>query len=104
MVSIVGRQHLLQTLTIIRCLVGIYCAIFAAFVRIRLKRIHDGSRATLLYLITANFIACTAYLAVNVIVSQSTRIVSLRVLFASNAIYTCVDFISQVILVNFLTY
>ena len=76
--------------------------IFAAFVRIRLKRTHNGLKAALFYLITANFIACTAYLAVEVIASQS--IVSLGVLSASNALYTFVDFISQVILVKFLTY
>jgi hypothetical protein len=85
-----------------RCLVGIYCVIFAAFVRIRLKRKHDGSKPAILYLIAANFIACTAYLAVDVIASQA--IVSLGVLIASNFLYICVDFISQVILVNFLTY
>ena len=100
MVSIIRRQHLVQTLTFGRRLIGIYCVIFAAFVRIRLKRTR-GSKAALVYLITANFIVCTAYLVVDVTASQS--IVSLGVLFASNALYTCVDFISQVILVKFLT-
>jgi hypothetical protein len=71
--------------------------IFAAFIRIRLKRKHDGSTA-LLYLVTANFIACSAYLAVDVTASQS--IASLGVVFASNVLYTCVDFISQGILVT----
>jgi hypothetical protein len=100
MVSIVQRQHLIQILTFMRRLIGIYCVIFATFIRIRLKT-NKGSKA-LLYLITADFIACTAYLAVDVTASQTNA--SLWVLFASNALYTCVDFISQAILVNFLTY
>ena len=74
--------------------------IFAAFVRIRLKR-NNGSKA-LLYLVTVNFIACTAKIAVDAIASQST--VSLRLIIASNALYICIDLISQIILVNFLTY
>ena len=78
--------------------VGIYCVIFATFIRIRLKK-KNGSKA-LIYLITANFIACTANLALDVTASQSNA--SLWVLFASSALYTFVDFISQVILVNFL--
>jgi hypothetical protein len=78
--------------------------IFAAFIRIRLKR-HgapgsNGSK-TLLYLVTANFIACTAFLAVcAVTVSQSNAVFGV----APDALYTCVDLISQVILVNLLTY
>ena len=75
--------------------------IFAAFVRIRLKRTNKGSKA-LLYLITANFIACTAYLAVDVAASQ--LIVTLGVFYASNALYIFIDLIAQVILVNFLIY
>jgi hypothetical protein len=74
--------------------------IFAAYVKIRLKRTHNGSKAALLYLITANFIAGTAYLAVDVTASQF--IAPLGALFASNVLYTCVEFISQIILVNFL--
>ena len=101
MVRIVRQHHLAQTLTIKRRLVGIYCMIFAAYVRIQLKRKHNGSKATVLYLITANFIVCTAYLAVDVIANQAN--VSLGVLLASNSLYICVDFISQGILVNFLT-
>ena len=101
MVRIVRQQHLAQTLTIKRRLVGMYCMIFAAFVRIQLKRKHNGSKATVLYLITANFIVCTAYLAVDVIANQAN--VSLGVLLASNSLYICVDFISQGILVNFFT-
>ena len=81
--------------------IGIYCVIFAAFVRMRLKRTNNGSK-TLLYLITANFIVCTAYLAVDVPKSQMNA--SLEVIFASNALYTCSDLILQIILVNFLTY
>ena len=81
--------------------VGIYCVIFAAFLRIRVKRKHNGSKPALLYLITANFSVCTAYLAVDVIASQV--IVPLGVVLASNSLYICVDFISQVILVKFLT-
>ena len=81
------RQHLVQTrtLTFKRRLIGIYCVIFAAFVRIRLKKTNNESKA-LHYLITANLIACTAYLAVDVPASQS--IVSFGVLFASNALYS----------------
>ena len=81
-------------------LTGIYLVIFSAFVRIRLKTTINGSKI-LLYLVTANFIACTAYLAVDVIANQT--VVSSRVILASNALYTCVDFISQLILVNFHT-
>ena len=97
------RQHLVQTLTFKRHLIlGIYCVIFAAFVRIQYKRAHDGSKSVLLSLVTAaNFIACTAYLAVDITAYQTN---TLGWLLASNALYTCVDFISQVILVNFLTY
>ena len=91
----------IETLTIKRRPVGIYCMIFAAYVRIQLKRKHNGSKATVLYLITANFIVCTAYLAVDVIANQAN--VSLGVLLASNSLYICVDFISQGILVNFFT-
>ena len=89
-------------MTFKRRLIGIYSVIYAAFLRILFKRTYHKSKAALLYLITANFIGCTAYLAVDLIASQS--IVSMRVISASNALYTCVDFISQVILVNFLTY
>ena len=81
--------------------IGIYCMIFAAFVRMRLKRTNNGSKA-LLYLITANFIACTAHLAVDVTTTQSNA--SLGVITASDALYICNDLILQVILVNFLTY
>ena len=73
--------------------------IFAAFVRIRLNRKNDGSKA-LFYLVAANFIACTADLAVDVTAGQANA--SLGLVLASNALFTCVDFISQVILVNFL--
>ena len=82
-------------------ILGIYCVLYAAFVRIRLKRSNNGSKA-LLYLITANFIACTAYLAVDVTAQQTNP--SLGVISASNALYTCNDLILQIILVNFLTY
>ena len=81
-------------------LIGIYCMIFAAFVRIRLKR-NNGSKA-LLYLVTADFIASTAFLAVDVTASQANP--SIGVITASNTLYTCIDLISQIILVNFLTY
>ena len=81
--------------------IGIYCVIYAAFVRMRLKRTNNGSKA-LLYLITANFIACTAHLAVNVTTSQTNA--SLGEYFAADALYICNDLILQVILVNFLTY
>ena len=80
---------------------GIYCVIYAAFVRMRLKRTNNGSKA-LLYLITANFIFCTAHLAVNVTTTQTNA--SLGVISASDALYTCNDLILQIILVNFLTY
>ena len=73
--------------------------IFIAFVRIHHKR--NGSRAVLLYLVTANFIACTAYLAVDITAYQTN---SLGWLLGSNALYTFIDFISQVILVNSFTY
>ena len=97
------RQHLVQTLTFNRRLIGIYCVIFAAFVRIQLKRTNNTrSKALLLYLVTANFIACTAYLAVDVIASQPTACI--EVSSVSNALYSCIDLISQSILVNFLTY
>ena len=74
--------------------------IFAAFVRIQLKRTSDVSR-TLLYLVTANFLASTAYLALDVTASQV--FVTLGVITASNSLYTCIDLISQIILVNILT-
>jgi hypothetical protein len=73
--------------------------IFAAFVRIHHKR--NGSKAVLLYLVAANFIACTAYLAVDITAYQTK---ALGWLLASNALYSYIDFISQVILVNFLSY
>ena len=81
--------------------IGIYCMIFAAFVRMRLKRTNNGSKA-LLYLITASFLACTAFIAVDVSASQTDA--SMGVIAASNTLYTCNDLILQVILVNFLTY
>ena len=83
--------------------IGIYCMIFATFVRMRLKRTNNGSKA-LLYLSTANFIACTASLAVNLNATARQTNASLGVCFASNALYMCNDFILQVILVNFLSY
>ena len=101
MVSIVRPQHFVQTLTFKCRIIGIYCVIFVAFVRIRLGRKNDGSKA-LLYLVTANFIACTADLAVDVTAGQANA--SLGLILASNVLFTIVDFISQVILVNFLTY
>ena len=75
--------------------------IFAAFVRIELKRTNNGSKV-LLYLITADFIACTAFIAVDVAARQSN--VSLGWVCVSNALYVCVDLVSQVTMVNFLTY
>ena len=81
--------------------IGIYCVMYSAFVRIRLKRTNNRSKA-LLYLITANFIVCTAHLAVDVTAQQTDP--SLGVFFASNTLYICNDLILQVILVNFLTY
>ena len=75
--------------------------IFAAFVRMRLKRTNNGSKA-LLYLITASFIACTASLAVDVSAKQTDA--SMGVIAATNTLYICNDLILQVILVNFLTY
>jgi hypothetical protein len=107
MVSIVQRQHLVQTLTFKRCLIGIYFVIFAAFVRIQNKRRNTSNgplpvaRAFLIYLVSANFFACTAYLAVDI---TAYRTQALGWILASNALYTCIDFFSQVILVNFLTY
>ena len=77
--------------------------IFAAFVRIKLKRTNNGSKA-LLYLITANFIACTAFIAVTVYVATSQSNVSLGVISVSNALYVFVDIVLQVTMVNFLTY
>ena len=74
--------------------------IFAAFVKIRLKR-NNGSKA-LLYLVTADFIVSTAYLAVDVTANE--EIESVGVMTASNTLYACIDLISQIILVNFLTY
>ena len=99
--GIVRRQYLVETRTLMfkRHLIGIYCVIFAAFVRIHHKR--NGSKAVLLYLGTANFIACTAYLAVDITAYQTS---AMGWLLASNALYTSIDFISQVILVNFLIY
>ena len=102
MVSIIQRQHwhLVQTLTFMRRLVGIYCMIFAAFVKIRLKKTNSGSKA-LLYLIIANFIACTAFIAVDVSASQTNA--SFGLVFVENVLYMCIDLFSQIILVNFLT-
>ena len=79
--------------------IGIYCVIFAAFVRMRLKRKNSGSKP-LFYLITANFIASTAYLAVDVVATQKN--VSVGVVSASDTLYICNDLILQVILVRFL--
>ena len=101
MVSIVRRQHLVQTLTLKRRLIGMYCVIFAAFAGIQHKRSHNGSKVILLFLVTANFIACTAYLAVDLTSYQKN---TLGWLLASDALYTTVDLISQVILVKFFTY
>ena len=81
--------------------IGIYCVIYAAFVRMRLKRTNNGSKA-LLYLSTANFIACTASLAVDATAHQTNP--STGVIAASNTLYMCNDLILQAILVNFLTY
>ena len=75
--------------------------IFAAFLRIRLKRTNSGSKA-LLFLVTANFIACTAFIAVDVTASQTNA--SLGLAFAANVIYMIIDLISQTILVNILSY
>ena len=91
-------------LTFKRRLIGIYFVIFAAFVRIQYRRRDSNgplpvARAFLVYLVSANFIACTAYLAVDI---TAYRTQALGWILASNALYTCVDFISQVILVNFL--
>ena len=84
--------------------IGIYFMIFAAFVRIQYKRRNSNgplpvAKAFLVYLVSANFFACTAYLAVDI---TAYRTQALAWILASNALYTCIDFISQVILVNFL--
>ena len=92
------RRHFAQALIFKRRFIGIYSVIFAAFIRIRLKRKNNGSKA-LLYLVTINFIACTAYLALDV--SSSQMDISFGLTMASNALHTTIDFISQVILVNF---
>ena len=100
MVNIIRQQHLVHSLTSKRRHIGIYCVIFAAFVIIQHKRAHtNGSRSILFYLVTANFIACTAYLVVDITAYQTN---ALGWLLASDVLYTWVDFISQVILVNFL--
>ena len=105
MVGIVRRQHLVQTLTYNRRLIGIYCVIFAAFVRTQLKTRRANNRSkTLLYLVTANFIACTAYVVVDVIARQSSVSNDSTVSSVSNILYSCINLTSQVILVNFLTY
>ena len=83
-----------------RSYIGTYCVIYAAFVRMRLKRTNNAK--ALLYLITANFIACTAHLAVNVTTSQTNA--SLGEYFAVDALYICNDLILQIILVSFRTY
>ena len=101
MVSIVQRQHLVQTLLYAPSYIGIYSVIYAAFVRMRLKRTNNGSKA-LLYLITANFIVCTVYLAVDV--TKTPTNVSMGVVSASDALYMCNNLILQVILVSFLIY
>ena len=75
--------------------------IFGAFVRCQLKRTNNASK-TLLYLVTANFIVSTAYLAVDVTASQVSANISTGVITASNTLYACIDLISQIILVNFL--
>ena len=102
MVSIIRRYHLIQKLTFKRRFIGIYSMIFAAFIRIRLKRRGEpgnGSK-TLLYLVIANFIACTAYVALDLIVCSTNR--SIWDMLASDILYTCIDLISQVTLVSYL--
>ena len=109
MVRIVRQQHLVQTLNVIEPLsashTGNYRVIFAAFlVGIKFKRTNNASSGStaLLCLVTADFIACTVYLSVQVIMNQN--ITPLEMFFVSNALYICVDLISQITMVNVLTY
>ena len=108
MVRIVRQQHLVQTLNVTEPLsashTGNYCVIFAAFLGIKFKRTNNASSGStaLLCLVTADFIACTVYLSVQVIINQN--IIPLEMFFVSNALYICVDLISQITMVNVLTY
>jgi len=88
-------------------LYGLYCLIFGLYWRIQFKR-ADRWNSVLLYALTASFILCTAYFIIDII--QVQLIITNNVLqedswstydwlvIASNALYTCIDLISQFIL------
>jgi len=89
-------------------LYGLYCLIFGLYWRIQLRR-ADRWKGILLYALTINFILCTMYFIIGII--QVQFFITMSVLnedtfvsavdwmtIANNALYTAIDFISQLIL------
>jgi len=89
-------------------LYGLYCLIFGLYLQIQLKRTGRW-KGVLPYAITASFILCTAYFIILIIQDQFD--ITMAVLnedtfesadnwlgVANNALYTAIDFISQLIL------
>jgi len=89
-------------------LYGLYCLIFGLYWRIQLRR-ADRWKGVFFYALTVEFILCTAYFIITII--QDQFFITMAVLnedsldsavawmtIANNALYTSIDFISQLIL------
>jgi len=90
-------------------LYGFYCVIFSLYWQIKLKPDRaDRLKGVLLYAITVNFILCTAFFILTIIETQFIAEALLDIdsldfalnwiTIAFNALYTTIDFISQLIL------
>jgi len=89
-------------------LYGLYCLLFGLYWRIQLKR-ADRWKGVFFYALTANFILCTAYFIISIILVQfyitmsvlnedSLESAASWMVIANNALYTAIDFITQLIL------
>jgi len=89
-------------------LYGLYCLIFGLYWRIQLKR-ADRWKGVFIYALTLSFILCTAYFIIGII--QVQFLITMAMLnddsldsvlgwttIANNALYTAIDFISELIL------
>jgi hypothetical protein len=91
-----------------RLIIGLYCLIFGFYWRIQLRR-ADRWKGVFFYALTVEFILCTVYFIITII--QDQFFITMAVLnedsldsavawmtIANNALYTSIDFISQLIL------
>jgi len=89
-------------------LYGLYCLIFGIYWKIQLRR-ADRWKGVLLYMLTVNFILCSAYFIIFIIQTQFDITMSVLnentlesavawMTIANNFLYTAIDLISQLIL------